>query len=498
MPAPSRTPPARRMPGLDGLRGLAALAVVVLHVWMYTEANTASRSVFVDAVIGELRVAVGLFFVLSGFLLARPWIAAARGERPRPDVGRYAIRRIARIGPAYWVALAGSFLLLQGTGHGRSTGAGALPVFALFLENMFSATRGKLDPPMWSLGIEVAFYVALPLVGWALVRAARSRAVVGPARGVRRARRRQPRLAARRHARRLAARDDVDAADVPRAVRVRHRRGGAGARPAAGARLCCGPARPRVGRDPCERLVAQLRHRRARPRRRRPAAAVGFAAVVAVVATRPAGVLASAPLRALGAVSYGVYLWHMPVLLWLSLHGLFPADVRRGPAAHAAADARARRGELVARRAPGPAVGRAGEAERARGPPADPRRRPGRRADRLASAGAKPWVRVRRRVPPPVHRGAGRRGRPGAGRRDALRPRPGDRHPRRARPPARARRGARRGRLVRLGPRGRRSRRRRCTEDPTSACARCARSSPRRPGSGCWSASRSGSSSRRS
>src|SRR6185295_19965411 len=38
MPAPSRTSPAGRMPGLDGLRGLAALAVVVLHVWMYTEA----------------------------------------------------------------------------------------------------------------------------------------------------------------------------------------------------------------------------------------------------------------------------------------------------------------------------------------------------------------------------------------------------------------------------------------------------------------------------
>jgi peptidoglycan/LPS O-acetylase OafA/YrhL len=115
------------MPGLDGLRGLAALAVVVLHVWMYTEANTAGRSVVVDAALGELRVAVGLFFVLSGFLLARPWIAAGRGEHPRPDVGRYAVRRIARIGPAYWAALAGSFLLLQGTGARRCARSAPCP-----------------------------------------------------------------------------------------------------------------------------------------------------------------------------------------------------------------------------------------------------------------------------------------------------------------------------------------------------------------------------------
>jgi acetyltransferase len=160
------------MPGLDGLRGLAALAVVVLHVWMYTDANRAGRPDLVDAVVGEMRVAVGLFFVLSGFLLARPWIAAARGERPMPDVRRFAVQRIARVGPAYWVALAGAFLLFRGTGHGREAGAAALPVFALFLENMSSATRGTLDPPMWSLGIEVAFYALLPLVGWGMVAAA--------------------------------------------------------------------------------------------------------------------------------------------------------------------------------------------------------------------------------------------------------------------------------------------------------------------------------------
>ena len=58
-----------------------------------------------------------LFFVLSGFLLAGPWVASALDERPAPRLGRFAVKRAARIVPAYWVAMLGSFWLLSGTGH---------------------------------------------------------------------------------------------------------------------------------------------------------------------------------------------------------------------------------------------------------------------------------------------------------------------------------------------------------------------------------------------
>jgi peptidoglycan/LPS O-acetylase OafA/YrhL len=51
-------------------------------------------------------------------------------------------------------------------------------------------------------------------------------------------------------------------------------------------------------------------------------AAVGFAAVVAAVAAHPPAVLSRAPLRGLGTISYGLYLWHLPVLLWLRFEGL--------------------------------------------------------------------------------------------------------------------------------------------------------------------------------
>jgi acetyltransferase len=314
------------MPGLDGLRGLAALAVVVLHVWMYTDANTSGRSVLVDAVIGEMRVAVGLFFVLSGFLLARPWIAAARGERARPDLGRFALKRFARIAPAYWLALAGAFVVFHGSGHGREGGPGVLPVFAVFMENMFASTRGKLDPPMWSLGIEVMFYAALPLIGWALVAAAvRSRrAVAGPLVVC-------AALVALNVAWMAAGTLGhwppttmwtlptylaLFACGIAAAVVARDRRPG---RVAGAALLGAGWLAVLVngwwhssGTGVPGHIVGDL-----------PAAA-GFAIVVGVVATRPPGLLASAPFRALGALSYGVYLWHYPVLYAWRLHGALP------------------------------------------------------------------------------------------------------------------------------------------------------------------------------
>jgi peptidoglycan/LPS O-acetylase OafA/YrhL len=52
-------------------------------------------------------------------------------------------------------------------------------------------------------------------------------------------------------------------------------------------------------------------------------AAIGFAAIVAAVAARPPAALSCAPLRGLGTISYGLYLWHLPVLLWLRFTGLF-------------------------------------------------------------------------------------------------------------------------------------------------------------------------------
>jgi peptidoglycan/LPS O-acetylase OafA/YrhL len=50
-------------------------------------------------------------------------------------------------------------------------------------------------------------------------------------------------------------------------------------------------------------------------------AAAGLAAIAVAVSLRPARLLSLPPLRFLGTISYGVYLWHLPVLLWLRTRG---------------------------------------------------------------------------------------------------------------------------------------------------------------------------------
>src|SRR6201999_4672594 len=93
--------PRQRFDALDGLRGLAALGVLVLHVWMFSYGDQhRPPKGLLDFTLGELRLGVQLFFVLSGFLIFRPFVAAALdGAQRMPSLRRYAIRRAARILP---------------------------------------------------------------------------------------------------------------------------------------------------------------------------------------------------------------------------------------------------------------------------------------------------------------------------------------------------------------------------------------------------------------
>jgi len=323
---------AARLGALDGLRGLAALGIVVLHVWMFDHGDVHGgfdpRSAQ-DMAINELRLGVVLFFVLSGFLLYRPFLAAAHGERPFPAPRAYARRRAARLLPAYWFALAGSFVLLGWLDHPLRATAGELPVFVLFGQNYLAETAKHLDPPMWSLAVEVSFYAALPLVGYLALRAGPRRstqlalcgglALAGLAYTALSVTRAWPWTATAT----LPIHLTEFAAGMAIAVllhrRALSRRTGL-ALLAAGAALVAGDAlwhELAGSAGTAQRVLRDL------------PAAIGFALVVAAVAGAPlrSRALVAAPVRALGTISYALYLWHYLAIMYLRARAAWPADM---------------------------------------------------------------------------------------------------------------------------------------------------------------------------
>src|SRR6266542_6733350 len=100
------------------MRGVAALSVFAIHLWIYQLPNsmTPRRDSWATAALFELRVAFVMFFVLSGYLLYRAFARAALGQSDAVHNRGYLLRRAARIVPAYYVALAGSVLLVSTAG----------------------------------------------------------------------------------------------------------------------------------------------------------------------------------------------------------------------------------------------------------------------------------------------------------------------------------------------------------------------------------------------
>jgi peptidoglycan/LPS O-acetylase OafA/YrhL len=152
------------IPSLFGLRALAALAVVTTHVGFQTGAAVSGPWA---PALSRLDIGVTLFFLLSGFLLYRPWASRSLSGWGPPSTRTYAARRALRILPAYWLAVLGAALLVRG--NGAATGWDWL-VQVLLLQVYVddSALQGLTQ--MWSLCVEVAFYALLPLLGWLAAR----------------------------------------------------------------------------------------------------------------------------------------------------------------------------------------------------------------------------------------------------------------------------------------------------------------------------------------
>jgi peptidoglycan/LPS O-acetylase OafA/YrhL len=108
--------------------------------------------------------------VLSGFLLARPWLIAAATAGPGPSVTVYAWRRVLRILPAYYLTVVLAFALVQ---KHTPVHAGDWLRHAALLQIYHLGWERQGLTQTWSLCTEAAFYVVLPLLGWAALAATR-------------------------------------------------------------------------------------------------------------------------------------------------------------------------------------------------------------------------------------------------------------------------------------------------------------------------------------
>jgi peptidoglycan/LPS O-acetylase OafA/YrhL len=164
---------APHVPVLDGLRGVAAVGILLYHCWLLSGEASLGGGPLRDLLSSSF-LAVTLFFVLSGFVLFLP--AASRGGSFGP-VAPYARRRIARVVPAYYavlvVCLVAWPLLTTADMSGRVTADAVLAhlSFAQQEARLLPGYEGALgfavNPVVWTLSLEALFYLVLPFVaGW--------------------------------------------------------------------------------------------------------------------------------------------------------------------------------------------------------------------------------------------------------------------------------------------------------------------------------------------
>ena len=158
----------RKIAGIEQLRGLAALAVVVCHtVGQFCGIDRYAPGP--EKLLGWAgQVGVAVFFVVSGFCIRLP-LARARAADPgaRLEVRDYLNHRFLRIIPPYWLALALSIAIGQVAGSGLLDGAHGpanVLVHVLGLHALFPSTFTSINGVFWSIGLELEFYLAYLLV----------------------------------------------------------------------------------------------------------------------------------------------------------------------------------------------------------------------------------------------------------------------------------------------------------------------------------------------
>lgn len=152
---------------LDGVRAIAALLVVSLHIdeiakvpWDVNKNPIATSLAFFG------RTGVDLFFVLSGFLLFMPYARALLFQETWPSARQFYLRRVFRIWPGYYFTLA-VMILLFSRSYFQPSHWPQLGLFLTFFMDSSQKTWQQIDGPFWTLATEWQFYLLLPLIALA-------------------------------------------------------------------------------------------------------------------------------------------------------------------------------------------------------------------------------------------------------------------------------------------------------------------------------------------
>ncbi|OBK51989.1 acyltransferase [Mycobacterium sp. 1081908.1] len=161
-----------RVASLTGIRAVAALTVVGTHAAYTTGKYTHG---YWGLVGSRLEIGVPIFFVLSGFLLFRPWVKAAAAGGPPPSLSRYARHRVRRIMPAYLITVLIAYVLYHFREAGPNPGhtwlglVRNLTLTQIYCNGYLGKYLHQGLTQMWSLAVEASFYVVLPLLAYLLL-----------------------------------------------------------------------------------------------------------------------------------------------------------------------------------------------------------------------------------------------------------------------------------------------------------------------------------------
>jgi peptidoglycan/LPS O-acetylase OafA/YrhL len=153
-------PVTERLDILDGLRGLAILLVVWYHVWLVSGQAFGPLSFIAQA--GFL--GVDLFFFISGFCLFYPYARATSEGRPQPSTRRFFERRLLKIVPSYLIALLVFAVVYRAEFGTLQNTLLQLATHLTFMHTLIPTTFGAISGPLWTVGIEVQFYLLFPFI----------------------------------------------------------------------------------------------------------------------------------------------------------------------------------------------------------------------------------------------------------------------------------------------------------------------------------------------